>query len=67
MELENETQIYLQDVVCTKVMEGLDKPLEVLYNEIAAIIPLDNFEIAQKAIDLIEMNRRMLQNIENEN
>lgn len=67
MELENETQIYLQDVVCTKVMEDLDKPLEVLYNEIAAIIPLDNFEIAQKAIDLIEMNRRMLQNIENEN
>lgn len=67
MELENEMQIYLQDVVCTKVMEDLDKPLEVLYNEIAAIIPLDNFEIAQKAIDLIEMNRRMLQNIENEN
>lgn len=67
MELENEMQIYLQDVVCTKVMESLDKPLEVLYNEIAAIIPLDNFEIAQKAVDLIEMNRRMLQNIENEN
>lgn len=67
MELENEMQIYLQDVVCTKVMKDLDKPLEVLYNEIAAIIPLDNFEIAQKAIDLIEMNRKMLQNIENEN
>lgn len=61
-ELINESEIYLQDVVCSVVAQNIDEEDYVLYNMISTMVDITSLSTADKILSLIQINKMALKN-----
>ena len=63
-EIISENQIYMQDVICSAVLENPNANDFAIYNQVVKYVDVSDMKTVAKILDLIRINKLMLSNIE---